>query len=64
MQYLENMKSFSEKSKSAAVDLDMEIEEGITVRDAMVMAAEEVLIKNGTIKPISFKDAFGNLQDS
>ena len=44
------------------IQLDMEVEEGLTVRDSMVMAAESMLIKNGVIKGTSFQDAFNHLQ--
>lgn len=47
--------------KKYSVELDTEVEEGLTLRDIMVMAAESVLIKNGTIKPTSFEDAFAHL---
>ncbi|MBI5415049.1 hypothetical protein HZA38_06085 [Candidatus Peregrinibacteria bacterium] len=42
--------------------MNMKIEEGLTLLDTMVMAAESVLIKNGTITPISFEKAFEHLK--
>lgn len=42
-------------------NLNTELEEGLTIRDVMVMAAEEAMIKAGIIQPISFNDAFKHL---
>ena len=53
------------KNKSITnIQLDTEIEEGLTVKDAMVMAAESMLIKNGVIKRTSFNQAFKHLKKS
>ena len=46
------------------IKLDTQVEEGLTITDAMVMAAESMLIKNGIIKGTSFHEAFKHLHKS
>ncbi len=42
-------------------NLNTEIEDGLTVRDVMIMSAEEAMIKAGIIRPLSFDEAFNHL---
>ncbi len=50
--------NYNNKSQYSINDIDHEIEEWLTVRDIMVMSAEQALILSWIVKPYSFEDVF------
>ncbi len=47
---------------SSLPTLDTEIEEGITVREEILIQTELAMIKAGILQPVSMKDAFKHLK--